>query len=94
MNNKVRKIEIDVANNDPVDIRCGGPLTLGFNFVVSSGVKQDWVNFFKKLGKEQEGRKGYEFWKCSISSPIIPRNRKWKIWTKKQIEEEVTNYEP
>jgi hypothetical protein len=37
---KVRKVEVDCCPNDPVDIRCGGPRTLGFDFSVAANDKE------------------------------------------------------
>lgn len=33
-NIKAKKIGVDCLENDPVDIKCGGPLYLGFDFYV------------------------------------------------------------
>ena len=36
---KCRKISVDSVYNDPVDIRCGGPEYLGFDFFVKEAKK-------------------------------------------------------
>lgn len=38
MSKKLYHIDISVKHNDPVDIRCGGPTVLGFDFYVEEGI--------------------------------------------------------
>jgi hypothetical protein len=33
---RIRRISIDVCRNDSVDIRCGGPAVLGFDFTLDA----------------------------------------------------------
>lgn len=38
-------ISVDCCHNDPVDIRCGGPYYLGFDFFVRRHEEQEMVKF-------------------------------------------------
>lgn len=48
-NNQVKcsKLGVDCVKNDPVDIRCGGPNYLGFDFCVRSEEKEEMINYIK-----------------------------------------------
>ena len=38
-------INVDCCHNDPVDIKCGGPYYLGFDFFVRRHEEQEMVKF-------------------------------------------------
>ena len=42
---KCTTISVDCVHNDPVDIRCGGPEYLGFDFSVEQAKKEEMKNF-------------------------------------------------
>lgn len=84
---KARKISISVAKNDPIDIRCGGPAFLGFDFVVEAKTQEYWRKFIWDLQKV----KSFPMWNCSIER-AKDFESKIKIWTEAQIIEEVKNY--
>lgn len=42
------KLAVDCVNNDPVDIRCGGPKYLGFDFFVRPEKKVEMSDFIQK----------------------------------------------
>ena len=47
MNNNVicNKIAVDCVHNDPVDIRCGGPYYLGFDFFIKKEETDEMINY-------------------------------------------------
>jgi len=80
---KCIKIGVDCVGNDPVDIRCGGPLYLGFDFNV--------------LEKEQDEMKEYiaqTLVKFDVpvtriyASELVEITEK-DIWTKERIAKEI-----
>ena len=44
---KVRKITIDCEQNDSVDIKCGGPVFIGFDFFVDAD--ENMVDFITPI---------------------------------------------
>jgi hypothetical protein len=80
---KLYHISIDVKPNDPVDIRCGGPQYLGFDFYIQEGE-------FK--GKTTNGiLKSFKTWlrkeKLVFQNISIREIKPYKIWTKEMIKE-------
>lgn len=75
-------VDVSCGRNDPVDVRCGGPTILGYDFFISPDENvDDFGNFIKKclrkyhrplLGVQIETRKDF---------PVD------KLWTKKMIED-------
>jgi hypothetical protein len=50
---KVKRITVDCVQNDSVDIRCGGPAMLGFDFFIDADENpEDYVEHIKKKLKE------------------------------------------
>ncbi len=46
-------IDVTCAHNDPVDIRCGGPATIGYEFIISPDEDvEDMTNFIKSCLKK------------------------------------------
>ena len=43
------KIAVDCVHNDPVDIRCGGPLYLGFDFFVKKEETDEMIEYIMNL---------------------------------------------
>lgn len=80
---KLYHVSIDVKQNDPVDIRCGGPHYLGFDFYIQEGE-------FK--GKTTKGiTRSIELWlrkeKFSYVNIRVREIKPHKIWTKAMIKE-------
>lgn len=46
------KISVDCVYNDPVDVRCGGPKILGFDFYVKNEETEEMIIFIKETLKE------------------------------------------
>lgn len=84
---KVRKISIDVAENDTVDIRCGGPYYLGFDFTVESKTLDYWRRFLTRMKKK---RTDFPLFRVSISRPFDREGT--GSWKPEKIEEEILNY--
>lgn len=77
MGNKARKkvlLSVDCYENDSVDIRCGGPRYLGFDFTVFS----EDVDFALEAIKKHHPVMRH--WKRDSTS---------RVWTRRQIEAEV-----
>lgn len=72
----MRKIIVDCERNDPVDIRCGGPVTLGFDFFVNDEEADDMISFIKKeLNKNKLPLMAINHYQCQDTTP----------WTKEMI---------
>lgn len=50
----LKKIIVDCERNDPVDIRCGGPVTLGFDFFVEDADVEKTLVLIKEQLKEND----------------------------------------
>lgn len=76
-----RKISVDSVYNDPVDIRCGGPEFLGFDFFVKEGEVKDMAVFIadtmNKYGVPLNGMN-------VVGLPVSLSEN--KVWTKERIE--------
>ena len=72
----MKKIVIDCERNDIVDIKCGGPEYLGFDFFVEDENIENIITFIKEELKKN-------------SLPLISINyydtNNTKVWTKEQI---------
>lgn len=79
---KCKKISVDSVYNDPVDIRCGGPEYLGFDFFVKENEIKEMSNFIidtlNKYGVPLNGM--YVVGDVCLLSED-------KIWTKERIDE-------
>ncbi|WP_097005223.1 hypothetical protein [Lacrimispora amygdalina] len=49
MENEIVKIIVDCETNDPIDVKCGGPSILGFDFFVREEVADEMIEEIKKL---------------------------------------------
>ena len=78
----VYEISINCEPNDPVDIRCGGPLALGFDFTIRTDESKEDIENFLKFTLKQYGRP-----LMSIQVVDAGAWMKRKMWTKKQMEE-------
>lgn len=80
-------IAVDCEKNDSVDIRCGGPIFVGYDFV-AEGTKEELEAFIRDT---------LSICKQPVSSVILTpySSAEAKIWSKEEIEEEIRNsYEP
>ena len=74
------KISVDCVYNDPVDIRCGGPEILGFDFFVKGNETESMIIFIKKALNEANIP--------LISIGVVEKNiflRENQVWTKEKI---------
>lgn len=76
-----RRISVDSVHNDPVDIRCGGPEYLGFDFFVKEGEVKEMAIFIadtmNKYGVPLDGMN-------VVGVPVSLSEN--KVWTKERIE--------
>ena len=87
MIDKVRciKIGVDCVENDPVDVRCGGPEYLGFDFTV----RLDEVDYMKKFIRESLKELGIPLVRMwTYNERMAPVN---KAWTKEKIVLQIKN---
>lgn len=91
---KTKKIEvcdakfytIDCMKNDPVDIRCGGPAILGYDFGVSPDEDEKEIIEFLKLCIKKYER---PFMRISVSNrENFPVKH---LWTKEKMENCIKN---
>ena len=76
-------ISVDCVPNDPVDIRCGGPVFLGFDFAVKEDETQEMMNLITECLNNND----VPLSNIGISSKVSkPAN---KVWTKETIEKEI-----
>lgn len=79
---KCRKISVDSVYNDPVDIRCGGPEYLGFDFFVKEEEVKEMTTFIA----ESLNKYGVPLKDMYIvgSTCLLSED---KVWTKERIDE-------
>lgn len=83
---KVRPCSIDLVENDPVDIRCGGPRWLGFDFSLDASIpKAKWLKIIEAALKAR----GFNAQRIVIDRPTWALNRPW---TQARVEKEIKNY--
>lgn len=75
------KISVDCKQNDSVDIRCGGPEYLGFDFYVKKEKANKMVEYIKST---------FNKLKLFYTSIYLEQNTVYlkeqeKVWTKKRI---------
>lgn len=73
------KIGVDCVANDPVDIRCGGPKYLGFDFNVQKDQTAEMIKFI------DEALITFEIPMDSIYSTGDFNLSEEKVWTKERI---------
>lgn len=86
-NNKIKCsiVEVNCVLNDPVDVRCGGPYYLGFDFFVKREETEDMINFIEAtLNEFNVPLIGI----CSYNREIEELNN---IWTKEKIYDCIKN---
>lgn len=83
---RCRKISVDLVYNDPVDIRCGGPEYLGFDFFVKEDeIKEMAVFIAETLNKYNVPLAGMNV--VGVSTMLVDD----KVWTKEKIDECIKN---
>lgn len=75
---EICKIIVDCEDNDIVDIKCGGPRFLGYDFFVKTEEVEEVIDFIKEKLKEN-------------NQPLIrifstSGSEKAELWTKEKIE--------
>ena len=84
MNNNLvncSKISVDCVKNDPVDIRCGGPDYLGFDFYVKEELTDEMKNFISVTLESLE----VPLTRIFISGKKVLEEK--DVWTKEKIVE-------
>lgn len=86
---KGRMCSINTERNDPVDIRCGGPAYLGFDFVLDASIPlKKWEKIITDALKKKYGSSSNGF--------SIGRPKEFPItthfWTPEEVEKEIENY--
>lgn len=75
------KVSIDCIENDSVDIKCGGPLYIGFDFYVKN---KDLIPFIKEMLKK---------YNCPLINFRVSENSDIPAqWNKRMIEKEIKKY--
>ena len=78
-------ISVDCERNDPVDIRCGGPDYLGYDFKIEYDRKDEFQRFIK----EQIKASGGPF--IRFSEGTKGTSERHELWTKTDIAMEIHN---
>lgn len=76
-------IAVDCVPNDPVDIRCGGPTMLGFDFAVKENETEEMIDYIIDCLKEHHVPLVNIFVSGKVNKPAD------KVWTKETIEKEI-----
>ena len=77
------KISVDCVENDPVDVKCGGPDYLGFDFSVPKKQTKEMIKFIV------EALNTLEVPLVSIYSSGERDVEESKVWTKEKIVREI-----
>lgn len=73
-----RQLNIDVTPNDSVDIRCGGPQYLGYDFVVDADLNpQDLKKEIERIFYDLH--RSYMRMSISSSTVNVPKNQIWSL---------------
>jgi hypothetical protein len=92
MANKIRKVSVNIAPNDPVDIKAGGPPYLGFDYYVDAELTP------KHLRSAITGilKKNDVQPLCGIyiDRPFVPQEETPRLWTLSEIEENMAKELP
>ena len=83
---KCRRISVDSVYNDPVDIRCGGPEYLGFDFFV----KEEEVKEMTVFIADTMNKYGVPLYGMSVVGLPVSLSEN-KVWTKERIESCIQN---
>lgn len=88
MNNnlvKCSRISVDCVANDPVDVRCGGPAYLGFDFNVKTEKTEEMKTFIDLTLKNFK----IPLEKMYVSETVDAKEE--NVWTKEKIVESISN---
>ena len=83
---KLRKFTVNVKANDSVDIKCGGPRFLGFDFWVDAEENPEKV---AKWIDKQLAKYGLPCIHVGWGNPV--EKTKESIWTYERMEKEIAN---
>ena len=75
--------DIYCCDNDSVDIRCGGPATLGYEFYVDGEIPEN-EDIFKQFIKEMLNKYHRKYKDIYVRK--IEEHREDHLWTKEMIE--------
>jgi len=83
-----RSVSIDTIPNDPVDVRCGGPYYLGFDFKVDAD--EDVSNLREYLTSVfADCHKPYERISITTTTVDVPKEH---IWSREKMRQYITEY--
>ena len=74
----MKLIVVNCEENDIVDIKCGGPRYLGFDFIVNDNEVEEMTNFIKDTLKENN---------TPLISIYSTETTSTNLWTKEKIKE-------
>ena len=84
---EAKSVVIDCCQNESVDVRCGGPSFVGYDFLVAAGVPDKEIDAFIRKALEKHDR--------PCEHVVISRSRqevlKKNLWTRRRIEKEIKN---
>lgn len=83
------KINVDCQENDSVDIRCGGPLCLGYDFYVAEDKVEEMMDFIKETCTKLH----VPIMALYYDKEIIYEKDAKKVWTKDKIYKCIENNE-
>ena len=75
------KISIDCQENDSVDIRCGGPEYLGYDFFIDCENANEMISYIKETCKELN----VPILNLYLDQDKIYEKDEDKVWTKEKI---------
>ena len=74
----MKKVVVDCEKNDLVDVKCGGPQYLGFDFYVDDFDDEEIENFIRRTLKKY----GHNCIGITVKEVSVP-----KVWTAQEIED-------
>ena len=83
------EINVNCQKNDPVDIRCGGPDYLGYDFCVEKSKVDEMIKFIKETCKNLN----VPIVNISYFNDFIYEKEANQVWTKEKIYKCIENNE-
>ena len=83
------KVIIDCQRNDSVDIKCGGPEYLGYDFFIDCENSHEMIEYIKEVCQELN----VPIINLYFDQDKIYEKEEGKIWTKEKIYECIENNE-
>ncbi len=78
-------ISIDIEENDPVDVRAGGPYYLGYDYVVKASEAEEIMDFIKDIFNKTNRK----YISIYISDKDLYKDAE-KVWDKAKIYKDLT----